>query len=66
MALPHRAGSFAVNFGEHAVRRIAFGWESKHGVCRVAIGGGHSGVFAFQAAPAPSDATEYAQRLGLR
>ncbi|HEY5481088.1 MAG TPA: hypothetical protein VIL39_06375, partial [Verrucomicrobiae bacterium] len=26
----------------------------------------HSGVFAFQAAPAPSDATEHAQRLGLR
>ena len=39
MALPHRAGSFAVNFGEHAVRRIAFGWESKHGVCRVATRG---------------------------
>ena len=31
-----------------------------------AIGGGHSGVFAFQAAPAPSDATEHEQRLGLR
>ena len=33
---------------------------------QAAIDGGHSGGFAFQTDPEPSDATEHAHRLGLR